>query len=102
LKTLRRDRDISQVELAEKLQTYQTVISAIERGVRWLTLQQVVKMADALGVSPAELLGPSPTTTEQPRGDRRFARRLEKIGRLPKRDQQALLRTIDAFLSKVS
>jgi hypothetical protein len=33
---------------------------------------------------------------------RRFFRRLQKIERLPKRDEQALLRTIDAFLSKVS
>jgi hypothetical protein len=30
----------------------------------------------------------------------RFARRLEEIERLPRRDQEALLRTIDAFLTK--
>jgi len=31
----------------------------------------------------------------------RFLRRLAEIERLPRRDQAALLRTIDAFLSKV-
>jgi len=33
-------------------------------------------------------------------GNRRLLRRLQQIDGLPKRDQDALLRTIDAFLSK--
>lgn len=102
LRALRTERGISQVELARRLGSYQTVISAIERGERGLTLQQVMKLADALGAPPADLLGERATPSEHPPLDRRFVRRLEMVARLPKRDQQALLRTIDAFLSKVS
>ncbi len=35
----------------------------------------------------------------QARHSRRFLRRLEQLSALPKRDQDALLRTIDAFLA---
>ncbi len=34
--------------------------------------------------------------------NRRLYRQLQDIDRLPKRDQEALFRTIDAFLSKAS
>ena len=33
-------------------------------------------------------------------GNRRLYRQLQSIDKLPKRDQEALLRTIDTFLSK--
>jgi len=33
---------------------------------------------------------------------RRLLRRIQQIDNLPKRDQEALLRTIDAFLSKAA
>lgn len=103
LRAVRIERGVSQVELAKLLGTFQTTISAIERGTRGLTLQQAIRIADALGASPDDILG----ARKEAKGvaslaDRRFVRRLEKIGRLPKRDQQALLRTIDAFLAKVS
>ncbi len=60
----------------------------------------IVRFALALDVSADEILGlakPKPNGTTK---NRRFLRRLQQIDRLPKRDQDALLRTIDAFLSK--
>jgi hypothetical protein len=70
--------------------------------VRGLTIQQVVKLARALEVSPDRILGEGPPAKDSLLRDRRFLRRLQKIERLPKRDQQALLRTIDAFVAKLS
>jgi transcriptional regulator with XRE-family HTH domain len=102
IRELRRQRGVSQVELAKSLGTYQTVISAVERGVRGLTLHQIVRFAEALGASPNDVLLKDGTAESTTLSDRRFLRRLQKIERLPKRDQQALLRTIDAFLAKVS
>jgi hypothetical protein len=40
--------------------------------------------------------------TNGPIRNRRLYRQLQNIEKLPKRDQQALLRTIDAFLAKAS
>lgn len=60
----------------------------------------VARFAGALGVTADELLGIKPSSAQQaPLKSRRFARRLQLVDKLPKRDQDALLRTIDAFLS---
>jgi transcriptional regulator with XRE-family HTH domain len=88
---------MSQVELAEALGTYQTVISAVERGVRGLSVQQVVRLAKTLKVSPDEILGQG-RPEEGSFRDRRFVKRLQKIEKLSKRQRQALLVTLDNFL----
>lgn len=98
LRAARQARGITQVELAEALGTYQTVVSAIERGVRGLTVQQVAKLASILGASLDDILGPGSRKSNGTLKDRRFLRRFEKIERLSKRDKQALLKNIDMFL----
>lgn len=97
VRTLRRQRGMSQVELAQALGTFQTVISAVERGVRGLSLQQAVRLAQALKVSPDDILGKS-RQEDRLFKDRRFIRRLQKIEKLSKRQKQALLVTLDNFL----
>ena len=105
LRALRQQRGITQVELALAMRLTQSNISAIERGARGITIHQVVELAKILSVSTDEILGqpsaPAGKALPTLKG-RRFLRRLQMIERLPKRDQQALLRTIDAFLGKAS
>ena len=57
-------------------------------------------MAAILGVSDDELLGLERTNRSGAVSSRRLARRIQQIDLLPKRDQEALMRTVDAFLSK--
>lgn len=105
VRSLRQQRGITQVELAQALGLTQSNVSAIERGARGITIHQVVELARVLRASTDEILGQSSQTgqkTTLPLKDRRFLRRLQMIEQLPKRDQQALLRTLDAFLAKVS
>jgi transcriptional regulator with XRE-family HTH domain len=104
IRALRLERGFSQVELARAMDVHQTNISAIERGQRALTIHQVLKLARALKVSTDQILTGRGGRKPSPHGqvDRRFLRRLQKIDKLSKRDQQSLLGTIDAFLSKVS
>ena len=60
----------------------------------------LVRLAEALGISTDDLLGRTkPKNGNGARLDRRFVRRLHLVGELPKRDQTALLRTLDAFLA---
>jgi transcriptional regulator with XRE-family HTH domain len=99
LARLRRERGLTQVELADKLGVAQPVVSDYERGELRLHGQLIVKLTAILGVSAEEILG-----TEKHKGNgtpiknRRLLRRVQEIERLPRRDQQALLRTIDRFL----
>ncbi len=102
---LRREKGLTQVEMAELLGVSQSVVSDYERGALRLHGELIAKVAEILSVSADELLGLTETASAQQRTgaapkNRRLLRRLEQIETLPKRDQEALLRTIDAFLSK--
>jgi transcriptional regulator with XRE-family HTH domain len=98
---LRKDRGFTQVELAEKLGSIQVVVSNYELGKLRPHPEMLVRLAKTLQVSADELLGIKPVQkTAGAIGNRRFQRRLQAIDKLPKRDQDALLRTIDAFLGK--
>jgi transcriptional regulator with XRE-family HTH domain len=99
---LRREKGMTQVELARALEVSQPVVSDYERDLIKLSGETIVSLAQILGASADELLGlEKPTraagTTIK---NRRIYRQLQSIDRLPKRDQEALARTIDAFLTK--
>ena len=102
LARLRKERGFTQVEFAEKAETIQAIISDYERDKLRPYADVVVRFALVLDVSTDELLGiaRSASTRRGSRPDRRFLRRLESVHALPKRDQDALLRTIDAFLAR--
>lgn len=102
---LRKQQGVTQQEMAEALGLAQPNVSNYERGVLRLHGELLIKMADILGVSTDEILGLQPTHAKKnPAGgaDRRFIKRLQKIDQLSKRDQQALIRTIDAFINKTN
>ena len=98
LARLRKERGLTQIELAEKLGVSQPVVSDYERGTLRLHGQLIVKLTDILRVPAEELLGIEKPKSQATIPNRRLLRRIEEIERLPRRDQQALLRTIDRFL----
>jgi len=58
VKELRSARQISQEALAEKADLHRTYISDLERGNRNVSIENILKLAHGLGVSPTELLVP--------------------------------------------
>jgi transcriptional regulator with XRE-family HTH domain len=99
---LRKERGFTQVELAEHLGVIQSVISSYEVGRVRPSPEMVLRISSALRVSADQLLGredKEPKSKAAESVDRRFLRRLKLVKTLPKRDQDALLRTIDAFLT---
>lgn len=100
LARLRRDRGITQAELAEILGVTQPMISGYEHGTLRLHGELIVELARILTVSADELLGLEQSKDARTPANRRLLRRLQEVEGLPRRDQQALLRTIDAFLRK--
>jgi transcriptional regulator with XRE-family HTH domain len=99
LARLRRLRGLTQIELADQLGVVQPIISDFERGKLRPNPQLLAKLAVALHISADELLGIAPRQHNGEVLSRRFLRRLKAVEGLPKRDQEALLRTIDAFLA---
>ena len=98
LARLRKARGFTQTELGEILGVSQRVMTYYERESERPPSHLLSRMAEALGVTSDELLGLEQPITTAPIKNRRLLRRLQELDRLPKRDQQALLRTIDAFL----
>jgi transcriptional regulator with XRE-family HTH domain len=98
----RKDRGLTQKELAKRLGVTQPVVSNYENDVIRIPADVVIQLAAILQVSADELLGLKGSDTAKGIQNRRLNRRLAAIEKLGKRDQEALLRTIDAFVSKAS
>ncbi len=98
LRELRRARGLTQVQVATALGINQSVVSDYENGTVRLHSALLAAFAKVLGASSDEILGLRAAQERDPVRDRRFLRRLEKIDRLPKRERQLLLGTIDAIL----
>jgi transcriptional regulator with XRE-family HTH domain len=79
----------------------QPVVSDYENELIRLSGETIIQLARVLGVSADEILGLEKSTRASGSiKNRRLYRQLASVDRLPKRDQEALARTIDAFLSK--
>jgi transcriptional regulator with XRE-family HTH domain len=52
----REDIELSQEQLAERAELHRTYISSVEQGRRNLALRNIVKLAQALELDPAELV----------------------------------------------
>jgi len=99
LRALREQRRMTQVELATIIDTHQVSVSQIERGVRGVSLQQVVKLARALRVSPDSLLGVGKNNGGRPAPrNERLMRRVRRIEQLPVEQQEAAIKILDGFL----
>jgi transcriptional regulator with XRE-family HTH domain len=100
---LRRECGLTQQEMAKRLGVSQPVVSDYKCGALRLHGELIAKLAEILAVSADEILGLTPRTDRSGAlKNRKLHRRLQQLDRLPPRDQQALLRTIDAFLAKAS
>jgi transcriptional regulator with XRE-family HTH domain len=98
LRAIRKQRGVTQVDLAQAIGTTQNIVSDYERGKLRPNTTILTKLAAVLQVSSDEILGIALPSAGAPLS-RRFLRRLRAVESLPRRDQEALLRTIDAFLS---
>ncbi len=98
IRRIRNEHGLTQTELAEKIGSIQAVVSSYECDRTEPSTEVLVRIAQVLQITTDRLLG----LTKTPKAktiDRRIQRRMEKVEKLPKRDQDALLRTIDAFVN---
>lgn len=100
LRALRLERGMTQGEVADAVGTHFTSVSAVERGVRGLTVQQIVKLSTALRVSPDELLHPKKSTRPKAtsRRDGRLLRRIQRVQELPPPQQRTVLEVLESLL----
>jgi transcriptional regulator with XRE-family HTH domain len=104
LARLRKERSLTQVELAKKMGIIQGLVTNYERDRLRMHAEMVARFAVALGASADELLGLKSTRSaamvHTSSGlSLKIVRRLAKIEQLPAAQQKALLQTLDLFLS---
>ena len=95
LSRLRKERGLTQKELAEKIGIGHTIISDYETGRLMLNGEMVARLAITLGVSADTILGLKHTEQSETTPSVRILRRLKKIATLPPHKRKALLKTID-------
>lgn len=100
VESFRKQAGILQAELAEKLGVTQPMISRIEAGLVRLNGELIVTLAKIFSISTDELLGAKTKGDSDIVVPRRWVKRIGRIDELPKRDQDALARIIDAFLER--
>lgn len=93
-------RNLSQRELAERVNVVQVVVSNYEIGKLRITAEMALRFTAALDVPVQELLQTDtpPEIVQQRKPSRKVLERLEQIQSLPRRKQDAILTTIDHFL----
>ena len=96
---LRKERGITQVQLAAVLGVTQPMVSRLERGDFRFNDETLVAIANLYKVSADEILGLKSATQEGATAiSRRWLKRLMRIEKLPKRDQDGLIQTVDRYL----
>jgi len=101
LARIRKERGLTQNQVAARTGLTQVLISDYERGRLRLTADMVVRFAVALEITTDELLRPPHKSPAPPKRQPslRLMRRIEQIESLPVYEQRALLTTIDQFIA---
>lgn len=96
---LRKERGLTQVQLAERLDVAQQQLASYETGRRRVPVSLLAVLADALSVSVEELLGTEPKAKKRGPAPK-LERHLERISQLPRARQRFVLQVLDSVLQQ--
>lgn len=99
---LRKNANITQVQLAETLGVSQQTINAYELGVRRIPVSALPTLARVLGTGLEELLGESKAATRKRGPAPKLQQHMDRISQLPKPRQRMVLEMLDAVLAQPS
>jgi transcriptional regulator with XRE-family HTH domain len=95
---IRRQRGLTQSELADRLGIARVLVSDYERGKVRLYGDMLGKLAVALDVSTDELLGFSNNERVAERPSLKVVKRMQRIEELPPAQQKLILRSLDMMI----
>ena len=103
IRTLRKARGLTQVELAKMLDATQKVVTSYETNQRTPTLEKLEKLSKIFGVTIDDIVGKKEMIVgnEQPHlhGNRRTARVQELFDKLLPPEQRSILKQIQALVT---
>ena len=99
---LRKDSQITQVQLAEVLGVSQQTVNAYEMGHRRVPVSALPTLAKALGVSLEVLIG-EPIASSRKRGPApKLQQHIERISQLSKAKQRFVMQVLESVLAQAS
>jgi len=99
IKALRKDKKLSQKELAAPIGARYRLLSKYESGLVTPPAEMLVKLADALGTSVDYLRTGNPVESAR-FGSARLYRRFQALESLAEDDREAIIKVIDAMVIK--
>ena len=97
---LRKQKNMTQVELARKLNISQAMITAYETGRKGISLSRLIELADIFEVSPDDILGCTISEDKRRGPISKLDKQLELIKQLPSTEKKAISTVLDMALSK--
>lgn len=99
LAELRKEKHLTQTELAEKLGMTRQMISYLENRATNPTLEQIRKFADFFAVSADDFIYENPSKSNHPGQKSRFEQQIENLKNLPKAQRKLVCDMIDAAVN---
>lgn len=103
LAALRKERGLTQPQLAELLGVSSPAVDYYERRAKNPSVDTIERIADALGVEPAHFLesgAPKAPKRKKPGPPSALEERIERLRKLPKREQEVVLKMLDGLLAR--
>jgi transcriptional regulator with XRE-family HTH domain len=96
---LRKNCGLAQGEFAEILGVTPQTVEYYERRAKNPSLDLLLKLAAALNVTVSELVGDAPARRMKPGPPSELEERIEKIRRLPRKEQEVVIRMLDGVIN---
>ncbi len=97
---LRKDRGLTQIEIAEKVESTQRAISYYETVADFPPTNVVMDLAKVLKVSTDELLGiKKPKLEREDPKLQRLWKKFRQVAELPEKDRRAIIRMINSLVT---
>jgi len=101
LRTLRKQKNLSQTQLGQQAGLHYTNIGRFERGLARPNGDSLKRLADALNVTGDYLLGGAEDDAAKAKfSDRELLKQFQEVERLPDADKHVVKTLLDAFLTK--
>lgn len=94
----RKERALTQKNLAKKIGITQTLVSDYETGRSHLSDEMIIRFAIALGKSADEILGLKNNHLSNIKLSLRLIKRIKKLEKLPENKQKKILSTLDDLI----
>jgi len=99
---LRKERGLTQVQLAEMLDLTQQMVASYEVGRRRVPVSLLPSIATALAVPVEELIGQGEARPAKRGPALKLQQQIERIGQLPKAKQRFVMEMLDTVLAQAS